>query len=451
MIGGLLIVVVAGLSLIGNIGPCGDFTGEHIVRSSTGLRLPIPLVALCPRAGSLFLWFYCGYLFALAGMVVLFCGRMPLVFLSMFALTIYAIAVVIPFVLSADIYAYALYTLETFALHTSPYAPHHFAAPSVILKPLVTLFPSERLGERIANYGPVFIAVWGAPVALFTAVSLKAMIIAERVTGAVLLLALAFLLSFAQTSARARRLVFIATALNPLLIFETISFAHGDICMMVFLAAAYAAYRRNHISLAAVLCILAMETRAVAAIALVVLFIDLSAKRGIKASVSPLAFAAGTLLLTAIISTRFFGTFTLGNAPTLAPGAPLVILFELFGLKSFPFGVALQAAIGVFALYLALKSRAFRFVPVAVLAALPVVRSWYLQWLVPVATLSDDRALQAGSLAAIMLAPLADVPEFLARGGLPIWIFVVSIQWLVPIGVYVFAPKWTRRIAALHQ
>ena len=103
-------------------------------------------------------------------------------------------------------------------------------------------------------------------------------------------------------------------------------------------------------------------------------------------------------LLTAVASLRFFGTFTLGNAPTLAPGAPVMILFELFGLKSFPVGVALQAAVGFFAIYLALRSRAFRFVPVAALAALPVVRAWYLQWLVPVAALSDDGALQGPRL-----------------------------------------------------
>ena len=80
-------------------------------------------------------------------------------------------------------------------------------APNETLKALITLFPTERVGERIANYGPVFVGAYGALVAPFAAVSLKAMIIAERVIGAALLLTLALLLSLAQASAPARRLV----------------------------------------------------------------------------------------------------------------------------------------------------------------------------------------------------------------------------------------------------
>ena len=443
MAAGPIIVVLAGLALIGKVGPCIDFTGEHVVRTSKGLGLPIPLAALCPGAASLFLWFYCGYLVALAGMLTLLFGRMRLLFLVPLALAASGIAAGVPFVLSADPYAYALYAIEAFVLHVSPYAPHHLTAPNATLKSLITLFPTERAGERIANYGPVFIGAYGALLAPFAAVSLKAMIIAERIIGATLLLVLALLLSLVQTSARARRLVFTAVALNPLLIFESVSFAHGDITMMTLLAGAYAAYVRNRIALAAILCVLAAETRAVAAVALVVLLIDLSAKRGIQDCVRPAAFAAGTFVLTAAASVRFFGTFTLGNGPTLAPGAPVVLLFESFGLKSFPIGVALQAAIGVFAIYFALRSRAFRFVPAAALAALPVVRAWYLQWLVPVAALSDDRALQGATLAAVILAPLAELPELLARGGLPTWFDVVSIQWLVPIGAYIFIRNWS--------
>ena len=80
-------MVLAGLVLIEKVGPCIDFTGEHIVRTSTGLGLPIPLVALCPGAVSLFLWFYCGYLAAVVGMLMLFFGRMRLLFLVLLALT----------------------------------------------------------------------------------------------------------------------------------------------------------------------------------------------------------------------------------------------------------------------------------------------------------------------------------------------------------------------------
>jgi hypothetical protein len=439
LIGGMLVIAV-GSPGFWHLTAC-NAAGGGPTPSTLGLTLPIAVVQFCPHAELLFIWYYAGYAVALAGTTLLL--RAALRPASLASLTVLAstIAALVPFMFSTDAYAYGLYVYEIFVMHVSPYAAHAIPAtsPFAQVSALLPQFGGRRV--MLANYGPYLLPYAGI-VGIFSGKSVLATILAERLLGALCLIATGLLVAACAESGN-RSAAYVWVALNPLLLLQSVSFAHGDAIMLMFLAAAYLAYKKGAIAWSAVFCVLAIETRSVALLGLAALLVELARSHRSRHAAFAAAAAAITLAGTAVVARAFLGTFTLGGLPTLGVGgAPfLVVALALTrnALSTLGYAVVVQAIFGICLLAAAFYARAYRFIAPAALAALPVVRAWYIQWLAPIAAITQDRALAWSILTLFALAPLAEVPETLNQSGAPVWTLIDAIQWGLPIVVYLSA------------
>jgi len=264
-------------------------------------------------------------------------------------------------------------------------------------------------------------------------------------------LALALLLGATQSEIEKKRVAFISIALNPLILFESISFAHGDILMLVLLAAAFVLYRNGRYCLCACLCVLAVETRLTAIFASVALFAVLLYSKRYADMLRVVLVSAITALTTWGWSVAAFGVFRLtGSAIFFSHyDAPLTIVATLLLGGTVPalmIGTLLQSGIGIVLGYAALRERLFSLMPVAALATLPVLEPWYAQWLAPLAVLTSNRAYRVSICVFMLLAPttmftdMVPVPNFPVTRSL-----TVMLQWALPLLTYVYLSADARR------
>jgi hypothetical protein len=359
------------------------------------------------------------------------------------------LAAAIPFFPNTDPYAYALYAYQAFVLHVSPYAVAHLSSTDPVSSTLSLLFPASHNLLRTSAYGPVFTALYALAVGPFGRVSLLAMICAERLLGAALLLALGILVSRAVDEHR-RRAAFIAVVLNPLLLFESVSFCHGDVAMLVLLAAAYIAFKKDRLVVAAIFCVLAVEVRVVALAALAVLVCELLRRGEYRELVRTTTIAAAFFAATVLVSHAVFGQFRLtGGFFSNNYDAPATLTATLLGadpVRAFFIGAIVQIAVGAAAVYVAIRERAYFLVPAAVLAALPVYEPWYGQWLVPPAAISWHLPYTVATIAVAALAPLRTMPDVVfLHAPAAVHICFTMLLWSVPLAAYA---AFARRHAA---
>ena len=440
---GLLCAVLPGFVLVQSSGPCYDFARGGLVfaRLSMGLHLPVPIVQNCQNAALLFAFFYVGFVISAAGTLLLLSTRISSRVLWMLTPVAFALAMAMPYVPNSDPYAYALYAYIPAVAHHSPYALVHLTNGPPVASSLDTLLPERKNPIRIANYGPVAVGLYAALTGPFGLVSLKAMILAERVLGAACVLILALLIAMAQNGAGTKRQMFAAIALNPLLLFESISFAHGDIVMLVLLAAAYVAYGRDRMWQCAALCVLATETRSVAIVAVLALFWDLTARKRFADLGSAVIATAVTL-----VATCAFANYALGGvghasgfffSAANAPGTLIAAL--LFGNwpNAFITGIIIGLALGLVVVYLSLRERFYALLPIAILVALPGIEPWYAQWLAPIAAVTANYAYRAALIAFMLLAPLNMFIDMTVQENYPLFHgLAVAFTWMVPLLIY---------------
>lgn len=431
---GILVTLAiwSALSLHGTV--CQDvYFGFRQVqaRSSIGLSLPVPVVQMCDNRMLPLL---------LIALTVAACGAWAAVLrflpsariLAAGACVALASSIAFPYVPSTDPYAYALYGYE--ALHgTTPYASTaRNASNSNVLRTLDRFFPSAS-SNRIANYGPVAVLQYQA-VAFAAGESLERFVLLQRAFNASLIVLLGWLLMLVRPPGCSRREA-AWTAFHPLLLIESIAFGHGDILMLALLCAALAAYRRGAVVFCAALLVLACEVRLVAALALAVLLIEVS-RRSTRALTQAICSSIATLAVTAVAAIAAYGKFTFGGAPAIeAFSSPLIFAFDAFGVtfKHVGQGLMSQAALGLALIAVALMLKRYLYLPFAALAALPIVRAWYCQWVVPAIALTADRSIRiaAGVCAGVAIA--AEYPAMTAHSDLRTWGVILLVQWLAPI------------------
>jgi hypothetical protein len=409
-------------------GACSDVGAFGVIqaRSSMGGTLPVPVVAMCSNTALPLLLIACIVLASAAWWLLLRSG-IPRAILTPCAVTAAAVCLFFPYVSTTDPYAYATYGYEA-AHGLSPYhepadLPRNVAPP---LKTLYAFFPSGSW-NRVANYGPVAVAQYDL-LARISGGSLRHFIMYLRACNLALLLALALCISRAGGKA--------FTAFHPLLLIESVAFAHGDLLFLALLAVAFLAYRRGAIVWCSVLIILATEVRAVAGLAFVVLVLALARDKRmrevLRAGITAVLAAGATYGLSILA----YGGFTLGGSPAVAPySAPLVLLLNIHAVSNanIILGGALEAIGGTIALLLALRARRFFAVPFCALAMLPIVQSWYCQWVIP--QIAIERR-GAGAMAAAALASVgivAEWPQMTGRSDLATWALILAVQWLVPL------------------
>lgn len=413
---------------------CQDvYFGYHQLqaRSSTGLSLPVPVVQMCDNH-TLPLLLVAFALAACAGWAMML-QHMPRKWIAaLCACAGLGCAIAFPYVPSTDPYAYALYGYEA-AHGATPYAASHARTSdrSRALNELYRLFPPGS-SNRVANYGPVAVLQYQA-VAFAAGDSLRRFVIFQRLCNAALLVLLAWLLRFVRPPQIGRTQAAWA-AFHPLMLLESVAFGHGDILMLVLLCAALAAYRKGLPALCAALIVLGAEVRLVAALGLAVLFIELG-RRDVRGLVRSVCAAAAAFAGTAAAAMVVYGKFTFGGAPAIeAFSSPAILAFDAFGvsMRHVGAGLVVQAAFGLALIAALLRARLYRYLPFAALAALPIMRAWYCQWLVPMIALDADRRVRVAAFAAASIAIIAEYPAMTAQSDAPTWGVILSLQWLLP-------------------
>jgi hypothetical protein len=431
----LVALTVVSAHALNGAGTCQDVStfGHVQARTSLGIALPVPVIQMCSGHTLPMLLIVLTILASLAWLGIRRWPPPAWVFVACMSAGLIA-ALAFPYFATTDPYAYAVYGYRT--IHgENPYTmPQSYAVhDSNALRGLYAFFPSGS-SDRVANYGPLAILQYQA--AAFTAKdSLRGFMIVARALNALLLLLLAWLLMLIRPP-QAGRLSSAFIAFHPLVLLESIAFVHGDLLMMVLLCAAWLAYRRNWIAPCAALIVLATEVRVVAGLALVVLLLQAAARRDKRTVLRALGASALTGAVSVGASMFAYGTFTLGGSPALALfSSPFAVLFEAFGvtLSHVVMGGEMQAVAGISIIVLLLCAKRYLYVPLATYAALPIVRAWYCQWLVPLIAIDPDSrpAIAAGVLAGIAI--VAEWPEMTAASDLGTWAVILALQWLLPI------------------
>jgi hypothetical protein len=392
-------LIAAGTALaLPYVGPSLDFAHDGRVAGHIADRslTPIPVVQNAAGAWPLLLAYLGAFGLACAAYVAVL--RVP----DLQAAHVWiafglgaALLVTVPFFPTSDPYAYALYALESGPLHLDPYTVQSVAgAASPWAGALAAMFPDPQAYVRVCNYGPLSVFAHALLALPLARAPLAVFLIAERVFGIVCigLTGLALMRTAPQAEGVRRAASYL---LHPLVLCEFVAFAHGDALMLAFLSFAYLAWRRRRFGLCAALCVAALATRSVAALALVTLLVALVRTRP---SALPRALAGAGLAALAIASASLlaYGDVSLGGAPAFNRfAAPILFALTAFGSSSaLVVGVFGQAAIGA-GVALALfrtwwatpKSAVLAWLPIAALAALPAVYPHYVTWVAGVAAL----------------------------------------------------------------
>lgn len=396
---------------------------------SVGPHLPIPALQSCRGSGApVFVTLALSFALLSWLWIRMIALQLPLTVIAATACITSAIAIFFPYVSTTDAYAYALYAYEAGVLHLSPYAAHVLPANDVA-RSFDALFPTVNSDIRVMNYGPVVAFTYGAIGAVFGK-SLTLLIFGERLLSAVCVGLTAFVFASAVPQTERRRSL-TALWLSPLLLVEGVGFTHGDVLMLLFLAAAYAAFKRNAWAAAGVLIALAAGTRSVALLAAFAAFAYLFKTERRTALFLSGGFAV-TLGALGVASFLVFGTVSFGGGAALDPfGSPIAILVNLFGGVNYEHSViaaGVQAAAGFTLAAIAIVSLRYDLIPFAALAAVPALRPWYCQWIVPLLSVPVSRRARNGAWIVATLAILGEAP-LLIDGSLAIAGTAVAIQW----------------------
>ena len=418
----------------------GEVVGHIIDRA----LLPVPVAQNGPNAWPVILAYFVAYPIAfLAYEGVLRSPRLRPALVA-FGLGL-ACAIAVPLLITTDPYAYALYGLEAGPLGLNPYAPGgaNVAATSWG-HTLFALFPSPDAAVRVTNYGPAFALLYAGLAEIFSHATLGAFVTIERVCGALSVVATAAFLAYSVPNQRAaerlRRAC--AFAFHPLVLFEFVAFAHGDVFMLLALAVAYWCFRHERIAAAGAFCGLAACMRIVALFALGALVVA-AFRRGRGAAGASLAGAFGAIVVLGAISHVRFGSMSLGGPPVLnAYSAPLVALAYWLGgsgalraglLTETCAGVALGAVMLVRVAH-GRPARDLQWLPLAALVAAPSFFPQYATWFVSLRGLTADPRFVRVARALSFSAPLSyvvHIDPFPAPGVPPeIQIVTLAAVWI---------------------
>jgi hypothetical protein len=435
--------LVAGSSLAQNFA----LNGRVWVHIGNQRLTPIPILQDSIDAWPLFVLYFAAFgLSSVAYLAILRVRRLRTGHVwGAFALGSIA-ACAVPFFPVDDPYAYALYALEAGPLDLNPYAVHSLApVTSNWSSALMAILPDPNDYVRHCNYGPLHAFAYAAlafPLAQFPLVTF---LYAERLFGALCVavtgLALARSAPAGESAGRAACYV-----LNPLVLYEFVSFAHGDALMLVLLALAFVAWRRAAYFWAGALCIAALATRSVAALALVALLMTLDRTQP-RALGRALAGAALAALVIGGASFARFGTVSLGGLPAFNPfSAPLVFAATVLGLpRALAVGVVAEAAFGALIILLLVRrawfepgSKALSWLPFGALAAIPVIYPNYVGWVAGVAALREDSRFNFVARVAMFVAPLWYLKWLhLIVPPAPLYFAMIAITWGPVVGAIV--------------
>jgi hypothetical protein len=347
-------------------------------------------------------------------------------------------ACAVPFFPVVDPYAYALYALEAGPLGLNPYAVHTLAPnASSWSSALMAIFPDPNDYVRHCNYGPIHAFAYAALALPFAHYPLVMYLYAERVFGAlcVTVTGLALSRSAPEGESVHRAAAYI---LHPLVLYEFVAFAHGDALMLALLALAFVAWRRTAYFWAGALCVTALATRSVAALALIALLVTVFQTKARALGRVVIGAALAALIIGGASFARF-GTVSLGGLPAFNPfSAPFVFAATLLDLpRAIGIGVIAEAAFGLFVILLLVRrawvepaGSALSWLPFGALAAIPVIYPNYVGWVAGVAALRDNQRFNFVSRVAMFVAPLWYLKWLhLIMPPAPLYSIILTVTW----------------------
>ena len=396
-------------------GPSLDFAQGTRVAGHIGDRTltPLPVIQNAPGAWPLLIGYLAAFGCACAAYAAI--CRLPdpgarTIWIA-FALGAAAMLAV-GFYPTSDPYAYALYALEAGPLRLDPYVTQSLAGTSLPwAAQLLAIFPDPDAYVRHCNYGPLAVFAYAALALPLAHAPLVAYLFAERMFGiaCVALTGLALARSAAGVEGRKRLATYV---LHPLVLTEFVAFSHGDALMLLLLALAFVLWQRDAFAFAAAACVAAGETRSVAALALVALFVALARVRPAAVPRAALGALVAALALGGA-SLAAYGEISLGGAPAFNHfAAPIAFVATLLGVGSLAAAVVLQGAVGAAAIVVVLRRwwlqrrAALAWLSFGALAGLPAIYPHYLGWVAGVAALRPGPRFAFVARVATIVAPV---------------------------------------------
>ncbi len=343
-----------------------------------------------------------------------------------------AAALVFPVVFSSDVYAYAGY--GDMALHgISPYAHAHIAARDPLLDAMLWQWGNP---PPMCVYGPAFVWLAQAVVAIFLPLGAAAPLWALRVLACIALVLCAPLAygAFAPFPRSTRLAAAAGIALNPLAIWSAAE-GHNDTIALSIVLAGFALAARSRAFTGALVIALSALIKAPGAIAAIALAASAFADRSRFARLA--AGAVTGLAVAAALAVPL----EYGARAQLAPHGHY---FPQFSPQyvSFAFALLLIAAVIVGG---ALTRVPAVYLVFALWCAIPNPYPWYAVWLLPVAFLAWRTQAAWALIAASLLIVLRYYPDATTDISHRLGVAIVAIAFGIPALVLISHTATARR------
>ena len=332
----------------------------------------------------------------------------------------HVVVLTLPLLFSRDVYSYAYYGRIVTTYNANPY----IATPKDF--PFNSLFEYTWPGWRgtPSVYGPLF--TWISAALTTVTKSVNGVINGFQVIAAAASLGTMTVVARTVRQVRPERAVFAAAmiGLNPLVVFHVVGGGHNDVYLALFVAVAAAAVFARRDLLAAVALGLAMSVKASALVPLVLLLVAIVAKAPPERRTATALRVGGLAGITWLVIALPFlqrTNWSLGlvdvadNDSWMAAGQIVVRVFSFGGslLGGEPVSDGMEALarallFGTAAMIVAILGRRIWLDPrarrpdalvaawgwgfLAVLLCSPVMYSWYLMWVLPIAWVPPARA-----------------------------------------------------------
>jgi hypothetical protein len=355
-----------------------------------------------------------------------------------FSLLACGCALLFPVVFSSDVYAYAGY--GDMALHgLNPYAHGRIALHDPVLDAMLWQWGNP---PPMCVYGPLFVWIAQAVVAIFGPLGAAAPLWALRVLSCVSLAACAPLayVAFSSVTPRYRGVAAAGIALNPIAIWSAAE-GHNDALALAIVLAGFAIVARGRAFAGALVVAISATVKAPGAVAAVALAVS-AWRDGTRFA----RLAAGAAIGIAIVAALAF-PLEYGVRAHLLPQGHYLPQFSM-QYVSLPLTAVLIIALIYAALrYLSVTHAIPVYLAFAAWMAIPNPYPWYAVWLLPVAFLAwPSRAAWALVAASLLIALRYYAEATTAHLSRPLGTAIVAVMFGVPLVLLIARTLNARRV-----
>lgn len=380
-----------------------------------------------------------GYVLALIRGISL---RATIVFCTLACLT----ALMFPVIFSSDVYAYAGY--GNLALHgISPYAHARILLHEPLLDAIVWQWGNP---PPMCVYGPLFVWIAQALVALLLPLGAWAPLLGLRIAGCAALVACGPLAhaAFERFGRRTQLAAAAGIALNPLNVWNASS-GHNDFIALAIVLAGFTLAARSRMALAAVVTVCGTLVKAPAIAAAACMMLSVLRDRGQRWKALAGAAAGLCVVLFLCLPLEIGLDIHLARAGRYSPQFSLQYVLAAFAPLWFAAGTIAVAAMALTAIgarqLLRNDFSGAACIALALWCAVPNPYPWYAAWILPVAFLTWETPAAWAVIASTLAAGLRYYPESTWAAFPPALGVVVALaEFAIPVA---FLIAYTLRLA----